>query len=84
MLSDGRPRSGYNVARQRAQLVSKVCLVSAQLKAEFAASCRIYARRRQGAVLRAQGLRIGRHRARRLIRDCGTPVNLGNQEGVIR
>ena len=65
----GVSRSGYYGARQRAKLAPKVCLFSAQLKAEFAASGRVYGSCRLGAVLRTQGLRIGRHRVRRLMRE---------------
>ena len=62
-------RSGYYGSRQRAKVAPKACLVSTQLKAEFAASGRVYGSRRLGAVLRAQGLRIGRHHVRRLMRE---------------
>lgn len=65
----GVSRSGYYGARQRAKLAPRACLVSAQLKAEFAASGCVYGSRRLGAVLRAQGLCIGRHRVRRLMRE---------------
>ena len=65
----GISRSGYYGARQRAKLAPKGCLVSTQLKAEFAASGKVYGSRRLGAVLRAQGLHIGRHRVRRLMRE---------------
>ena len=65
----GVSRSGYYGARQRTKLAPKACLVSTQLKAEFAASGRVYGSRRLGAVLRAQGLYIGRHRVRRLMRE---------------
>lgn len=65
----GVSRSGYYGARQRAKLAPKACLVSAQLKAEFAASGCVYGSRRLGSVLRAQGLQIGRHRVRRLMRE---------------
>ena len=65
----GVSRSGYYGFRQRAQFAPKVCLVSTQLKAQFAASGRVYGSRRLGAVLRAQGLRVGRHRVRRLRRE---------------
>ena len=65
----GVSRSGYYGSRQRAKLAPKACLVSTRLKAEFAASGRVYGSRRLGAVLRAQGLRIGRYRVRRLMRE---------------
>ena len=65
----GVSRSGYYAARQRAKMVPKACLVSTQLKAEFAASGKVYGSRRLGAVLCAQGLQIGRHRVRRLMRE---------------
>lgn len=65
----GVSRSGYYGARQRAKLAPKACLVSTQLKAEFAASGRVYGSRRLCAVLRARGLGIGRHRVRRLMRE---------------
>ena len=67
----GVSRSGYYGARQRAQLAPKVCAASVQLKAEFAASGRVYGSRRLGAVLRSKGLRIGRYRVRRLMREQG-------------
>ena len=57
----GVSRSGYYGFRQRDKVAPKACLVSTQLKGEFAASGRVYGSRRLGAVLRAQGLRIGRH-----------------------
>jgi transposase InsO family protein len=65
----GVSRSGYYGWRQRAQRAPQACRVSTQLKAEFAASGRVYGSRRLGAILRAQGLRIGRHRVRRLMRE---------------
>lgn len=67
----GVSRSGYYGCRQRAKLAPKACLVSTQLKAEFAASGKIYGSRRLSAVLCAQGLRTGRHRVRRLMREHG-------------
>ena len=67
----GVSRSGYYGSRQRAKLAPKACLVSTQLKAEFAASGKIYGSRRLSAVLCAQGLRTGRHRVRRLMREHG-------------
>ena len=65
----GVSRSGYYGSRRRAELAPKACLLSAQLKAEFAASGKVYGSRRLGAVLRSQGLRIGRYRVRRLMRQ---------------
>ncbi|MGP1628757.1 MAG: IS3 family transposase, partial [Giesbergeria sp.] len=49
----------------------KACLVSTQLKAEFAASGKVYRSGRLSAVLHARSLRIGRHRVRRLMREHG-------------
>ena len=65
----GVSRSGYYGSRQRAQAAPKVCATSFQLKAEFAASGRVYGSRRLGAVLRSKGLRIGRYRIRRMMRE---------------
>jgi putative transposase len=65
----GVSRSGYYAARQRAGAMPVACLVSTQLKAEFAASGKVYGSRRLSAVLRSKGLRPGRHRVRRLMRE---------------
>ena len=65
----GVSRSGYYGSRQRARALPAACLDSTQLKAEFAASGRVYGSRRLSAVLRAKGLRLGRHRVRRLMRE---------------
>jgi putative transposase len=65
----GVSRSGYYGARQRARATPEACLVSIHLKAEFAASGRVYGSRRLCAVLRSKGLRLGRHRVRRLMRE---------------
>ena len=65
----GVSRSGYYGFRQRAKIAPKTCLVSTLLKAEFAASGCVYGSRRLGAAMRAQGLYIGRHRVRRLMRE---------------
>ena len=56
----GVSRSDYYAARQRAKLGPKACSVSTQVKAEFAASGKVYRSRRLCAVLRFQGLHIGR------------------------
>jgi hypothetical protein len=65
----GVSRSGYYGARQRSRAAPTACLASTQLKAEFAASGRVYGSRRLCAVLCAKGLRLGRHRVRRLMRE---------------
>ncbi|TDS70433.1 transposase InsO family protein [Comamonas sp. JUb58] len=65
----GVSRSGYYGFRQRAKIAPKACVVSTLLKAEFAASGCVYGSRRLGAAMRAQGLHIGRHRVRRLMRE---------------
>ena len=65
----GVSRSGYYGSRQRALSAPKVCATSVQLKAEFAASGKVYGSRRLGAVLCSKGVRIGRYRVRRLMRE---------------
>jgi transposase InsO family protein len=62
-------RSGYYGSRQRALSTTKVCAIGVQLKAEFAASGKVYGSRRLCAVLRSKGVRIGRYRVRRLMRE---------------
>ncbi len=62
-------RSGYYDFRQRAKLAHKACWVCTQLKAVFGASAKVFGSRCLSAVLRAQGLRIGRHRVRCLMRE---------------
>ena len=54
----GVSRSGCYGSRQRARHRPAVCLASTQVKAEFAASGKVYGSRRLCAVLRSQGLRI--------------------------
>ena len=65
----GVSRSGYYGSRQRGLSAASACATSVQLKAEFVASGRVYGSRRLGAVLRSKGLRIGRYRVRRLMRE---------------
>ena len=65
----GVSRSGYYGSRHRAGALPVACLASTQLKAEFAASGKVYGSRRLSAVLRSKGLRLGRHRVRRLMRE---------------
>ena len=62
-------RSGYYGSLQRALSTTEVCAASVQLKAEFAASGKVYGSRRLCAVLRSKGVRIGRYRVRRLMRE---------------
>ena len=65
----GVSRSGYYGSHQRALSTAKVCAIGVQLKAEFAASGKVYGSRRLCAVLRSKGVRIGRYRVRRLMRE---------------
>jgi putative transposase len=60
-------RSGYYAARKRAIAVPKICVQSAQLKAEFEASGKAYGSRRLRAALEARGVSIGLHRVRSLM-----------------
>ncbi len=64
-------RSGFYHARRQRQASPKVCGESAALKAAYLASGGNYGSRRLTASLRAQGLRIGRYRVRRLMRQHG-------------
>ena len=61
-------RSGYYSAAIAARAAPKVYAASVHLKAAFAASGRTYGSRRLCAALQAQGLPIGRHRVRSLMR----------------
>lgn len=64
----GVSRSGYYSAVKVSLAVPKVCATSVHLKAAFAASGRTYGSRRLCAALQSQGLPIGRHRVRSLMR----------------
>jgi transposase InsO family protein len=64
-------RSGYYVARRRARQPPRLCPVTTELRAAFAASGRSYGSRRLQQELRAQGLSVGRYRIRRLMRVNG-------------
>ncbi|WP_327082804.1 IS3 family transposase [Polaromonas sp. CG_9.5] len=64
----GISRSGYYSAAKSRLTVPKVCAASVHLKAAFAASGRTYGSRRLCAALQSQGLSIGRHRVRSLMR----------------
>ena len=64
----GVSRSGYYSAAKSSRTPPKVCAASVHLKAAFAASGRTYGSRRLCAALHSQGLSIGRHRVRSLMR----------------
>jgi hypothetical protein len=65
----GISRAGYYTARQRAKRPVPVCQAAVQLQSEFEASGRCYGGRRLQGALNRQGIRIGRYRVRRLMRD---------------
>ena len=64
----GVSRSGFYAARRRRQQGADVCAHSVQAMAVFQASGRSYGSRRLSAALRVQGINVGRHRARTLMR----------------
>ena len=64
----GVSRSGYYSAAKATRAAPKVCAASVHLKAAFAASGRTYGSRRLCAALQSQGISIGRHRVRSLMR----------------
>jgi transposase InsO family protein len=64
----GVSRSGYYNAAKSGRTAPKACTASVHLKAAFAASGRTYGSRRLCAALQSQGLPIGRHRVRSLMR----------------
>tara|TARA_B100001105_G_scaffold164908_1_gene132640 strand:+ start:922 stop:1788 length:867 start_codon:yes stop_codon:yes gene_type:complete len=61
-------RSGYYAARQRAQRPPATCMQSLQATAAFEASGRTYGSRRLSAAMRADGVDVGRHRCRTLMK----------------
>lgn len=61
-------RSGYYAARQRQQRPQAVCATTVHLKSLFETSGRCYGSRRLRQALNRQGIRIGRHRVRTLMR----------------
>ncbi|WP_461548216.1 IS3 family transposase [Sphaerotilus sulfidivorans] len=61
-------RSGFYAWRVRVGRPEAVCATGVRLKAAFEASGRCYGSRRLTAALRAQGVEIGRHRVRTLMR----------------
>ncbi len=64
-------RSGYYAAARRRQAAPVVCTESAQVKAAVTASARIYGSRRIRTALCCQGVTMGRHRVRSLMRANG-------------
>lgn len=64
----GVSRSGYYNAAKASRTAPKVCAVGVHLRAAFATSRRTYGSRRLCAALQSQGLPIGRHRVRSLMR----------------
>lgn len=62
-------RSGYYAARMRAK-APVVCATSVHLKAAFNASERSYGSRRLAPTLQAQGIKIGRYKVMRLMREA--------------
>lgn len=67
----GISRSGFYGARSRAQATPTVCATSVKLKAAFACSGHTYGSRRLRTALVTQGLAIGRHRIRSLMKKHG-------------
>jgi transposase InsO family protein len=64
-------QSGYCAARMRRRRAPVACAASVQLKAAFAASGRVHGSRRLYAALKKQGVTMGRHRVRTLMRANG-------------
>ena len=64
-------RSGYYAAAKRSQEEPVACTDSVHLKAAFAASGRTYGSRRMRTALCTQGVTMGRHRVRSLMRANG-------------
>ena len=67
----GVSRSGVYAARQRLRAPKQTNPLDVHAKAAFEASGRNYGSRRLSAVLRANGLMVGRYQVRRLMRDNG-------------
>ena len=64
-------QSGYYAARMRSRQAPVACADSVHLKAAYAASGRTYGSRRLCAALQKQGVTMGRHRVRTLMRANG-------------
>jgi putative transposase len=67
----GVSRSGFYTAQTRKQKAPVVCATSAHLNSHFEASGRCYGSRRLQSALNRQGIKIGRHRVRSLMRAQG-------------
>lgn len=67
----GVSRSGYYSALKRMQSAPKGCAIGVQLQVAFARSGRCYGSRRLQVALRDQGISLGRHRVRNLMRTHG-------------
>ena len=67
----GVSRSGYYAARRRAAQPSRACALGASLRVLFLASGGCYGSRRLQAALANQGMAVGRHRVRRLMKAQG-------------
>lgn len=65
----GVSRSGFYAARQRLREPEKTSPLDVHAKAAFEASGRTYGSRRLSAALKAKGLKVGRYRARHLMRS---------------
>ncbi|THU04610.1 IS3 family transposase [Lampropedia puyangensis] len=63
----GVSRSGLYARRTRQNRANQICADAVRVKATFEASDQTYGSRRISQALQAQGLRIGRHRARTLM-----------------
>ena len=62
-------RSGFYEARQRSFKPKVVCAVAAQVKATFVTNEHCYGSRRVMKALRSNGVSIGRHKVRRLMKQ---------------
>lgn len=62
-------RSGFYEARQRSFKPKAVCAVAAQVKATFITNEHCYGSRRVMKALRSDGVSIGRHKVRRLMKQ---------------
>lgn len=61
-------RSGYYAVQKRSQQEPRICSLGVHLRAAFARSGRTYGSRRLLTALRHQGITLGRHRVRSLMR----------------